>query len=282
MASAIPQETSSAEIVREARARTGVPAVAAGLLAGGRVELAADGPVDVETPFRIASITKWFTALARGAPARPRGRRSSDRPERRAAASRTRPICDRTRGNRCPSRAAACWSYSNAGFVLAGRECAAGSRARSFCSCGAKSACSTPLGLEQTSFEEPDGAAPGHVQEGATGHAAIRARRLSGVSAGRRRALVDRRRPAPVRGVTSSAAQARSRGPAQRGARPRRRGPGRPLLPRLLEPDARPRAAAIAFDHEGSVGGYQSLLLLVPGGSRLRSPCSRTAGAAAA
>ena len=61
MASAIPQER-LAEIVRGARARTGVPAVAAGLLVGGRVELAADGPVEVETPFRIASITKWFTA----------------------------------------------------------------------------------------------------------------------------------------------------------------------------------------------------------------------------
>ena len=61
MASAIPQQQ-LAEIVREARARTGVPAVAAGLLVGERVELAADGPVEVETPFRIASITKWFTA----------------------------------------------------------------------------------------------------------------------------------------------------------------------------------------------------------------------------
>ena len=61
MASAIPQQR-LAEMVREARARSGVPAVAAGLLVGERVEFAADGPVDVETPFRIASITKWFTA----------------------------------------------------------------------------------------------------------------------------------------------------------------------------------------------------------------------------
>src|SRR5436305_5962085 len=61
MASAIPQQQ-LAEIVREARARTGVPAVAAGLLVGKRVELAAEGPVEVETPFRIASVTKWFTA----------------------------------------------------------------------------------------------------------------------------------------------------------------------------------------------------------------------------
>ena len=61
MASAIPQGR-LAEIVRAARARSGVPAVTAGLLVGERVELAADGPVEVETPFRIASISKWFTA----------------------------------------------------------------------------------------------------------------------------------------------------------------------------------------------------------------------------
>src|SRR6476646_8262724 len=61
MASAIPQQR-LAEIVREARARTGVPAVAAGLLVGERVELAADGPVDDE----------MVHGLARGAPPRPR------------------------------------------------------------------------------------------------------------------------------------------------------------------------------------------------------------------
>src|SRR4051794_8233371 len=61
MGSAIPQGQLS-EIVRDARSRTGVPAVAAGLLVDGSVELAADGPVDVDTPFRVASISKWFTA----------------------------------------------------------------------------------------------------------------------------------------------------------------------------------------------------------------------------
>src|SRR3954463_12102666 len=56
--------------VRDARAATGVPGVAAGLLRDGGGELAADGvlelgraePVHAETPFRIASITKPFTA----------------------------------------------------------------------------------------------------------------------------------------------------------------------------------------------------------------------------
>jgi CubicO group peptidase (beta-lactamase class C family) len=61
MESAIPTGE-LAEIVREARSRTGVPAAAAGLSLDGSVELFADGPVDVETPFRVASISKWFTA----------------------------------------------------------------------------------------------------------------------------------------------------------------------------------------------------------------------------
>jgi CubicO group peptidase (beta-lactamase class C family) len=58
------------EIVREARARTGVPGVAAGILRDGEVETCADGvlqfgsdvPVRPETPFRVASISKPFTA----------------------------------------------------------------------------------------------------------------------------------------------------------------------------------------------------------------------------
>src|ERR1022692_4893233 len=58
------------KIVREARARTGVPGVAAGVLRDGVVETCADGvlrlgsdvAVQPETPFRIASISKPFTA----------------------------------------------------------------------------------------------------------------------------------------------------------------------------------------------------------------------------
>src|SRR5216683_1270674 len=56
--------------VREARAATGVPGVAAGLLRDGETVFAADGVLELgrddlvhpETPFRIASITKPFTA----------------------------------------------------------------------------------------------------------------------------------------------------------------------------------------------------------------------------
>ena len=112
MASAIPQQH-LAEIVREARARTGVPAVAAGLLVGERVELAADGPIEVETPFRIASITKWFTAslatllldldapLESGASARRLLSHTADlRPSSRAL---------------LPEPCRGLWSYSNAG-----------------------------------------------------------------------------------------------------------------------------------------------------------------------
>ena len=58
------------EIVRDARARTGVPGVAAALhvdgqvvsVADGVLELGKDDPVRPDTPFRIASISKPFTA----------------------------------------------------------------------------------------------------------------------------------------------------------------------------------------------------------------------------
>src|SRR5215831_10687031 len=119
MASAIPQEK-LAEIVREARARSGVPAVAAGLLVGGRSELAADGPVDVETPFRIASITKWFTASLAALLL------DLDAPSAAAGASVGRLLshtADLRPNSRelLPEQCRGLWSYSNAGFVLAGR-----------------------------------------------------------------------------------------------------------------------------------------------------------------
>src|SRR5262249_30012967 len=117
MASAITHEE-LAEIVREARARSGVPAVAAGLLVGERIELAADGPVDVETPLRIASISKWFTAslaalvLDLEAPVRDgvsAGRLLSHTADLQPSSLELLPE---------PCRGL--WSYSNAGSVLAG------------------------------------------------------------------------------------------------------------------------------------------------------------------
>src|SRR5205085_11568317 len=99
-----------------ARARTRIPGIAAGLLVGGETELAADGvlavggdePVSVDTPFRIASITKSFTSelLARCG----------------LLDERTRALLSHTAGLLCeraeplPDGAQGLWSYSNAGY----------------------------------------------------------------------------------------------------------------------------------------------------------------------
>src|SRR4029077_14119243 len=123
MATAIPQER-LAEILREARVRTGVPAATAGLLVGERVELDADGPVEIETPFRIASITKWFTAslaallLDLDAPS------GSDGPSPGRLLSHTADLRPNSR-ELLPEACRGLWSYSNAGYVLAGDACAA-------------------------------------------------------------------------------------------------------------------------------------------------------------
>ncbi len=258
MTSAIPQGRLF-EIVREARARSGVPAVTAGLLVGERVELAADGPVEIDTPFRIASITKWFTAslaallLDLDEPLSPAG----------AGASR---LLSHTADLRPNSRALlpdACrglWSYSNAGYVLAGEACAAA--AGTSYSQAVQERLLDPLGLEHTSFEEPEDAAPGHVPDGATGH-----------------------RPAPEVEYAESRRAAggfwSTVGDLLQFAKHQLGGSG-PLSAEALGAVREPRADALggryclgcwsrtvvggrrAFDHEGSVGGYQSLLLLVP------------------
>jgi CubicO group peptidase (beta-lactamase class C family) len=257
MASAIPQGR-LLEIVREARARTGVPAVTAGLLVGDEVELAADGPVEPETPFRIASITKWFTAslaallldleapVDEGVSA---GRLLSHTADLRQ--NSREPLPEPCRG---------LWSYSNAGYVLAGEACAAAA-GTSF-SAAMHERLLGPLGLERTSFEEPPDAARGHVQDGATGH-----RPAPDVE------YAERRRPAG--GLWSTV------GDLLRFAEHQLGGAG-PLRPAERSAVQEPRVDALggryclgcwkrplagdryAFDHEGSVGGYQSLLLLVP------------------
>ena len=257
MASAIPQGR-LAEIVRDARARSGVPAVAAGLLVGERVELAADGSVEVETPFRIASISKWFTAslasLVLDLEAPVGGGANAGR-----LLSHTADLRPNSR-ELLPQQCRGLWSYSNAGFVLAGRECEAAA-GTSF-SAAVQERLLEPLGLERTSFEEPADAAPGHVQEGATGQRPItdvvypESRRAAG-------------------GLWSTV------GDLLRFAAHQLGGPG-PLSERELSAVHEPRADALggryclgcwsrqldggrlAFDHEGSVGGYQSLLLVVP------------------
>lgn len=225
---------------------------------GERVELAADGPIEVETPFRIASITKWFTAslatllldldapLENGASARRLLSHTADlRPGSRAL---------------LPEPCRGLWSYSNAGYVLAGEACAAA--ASSSFSDAVQQLLLDPLGLEQTGFEEPPNAARGHVQEGATGQ----------------RPAPEVVYPEPRRaagGLWSTV------GDLLRFATHQLGGPG-PLSAARLATVHEPRADALgaryclgcwsrtlaggraAFDHEGSVGGYQSLLLLVP------------------
>jgi CubicO group peptidase (beta-lactamase class C family) len=258
MTSAIPHER-LAEIVREARARTGVPAVAAGLLVDGRVGLAADGPVDVETPFRIASITKWFTAslaaltLDLDAPA------WEGITARRLLSHTSDLRSDRL--ERLPEPCRGLWSYSNAAYVMAGRACEAAADVSY--SEAVRRRLIEPLALDATSFDEPQGAAPGHIQDGVTGH-----------------------RPAPP--VEYLASRRAAGGlwstvvDLLRFAEHQLGGPG-PLSAAQLAVVQEPQAEALgaryclgcwkrelaggrlAFDHEGSVGGYQSLLLLVPG-----------------
>src|SRR4051794_17195879 len=158
------------EIVRDARARTGVPGVAAGLLAGGEVTAVADGvlalgdaaPVRPETPFRIASISKPFTAslalsclLADERLAALLSHTAGLRPE----SSAPLPL---------PSGPERLFSYSNAGYWEAGEACA---RAGG-CSFGdaMRARVLEPLGLRETGYEEPEAPARGHVQDGESGH----------------------------------------------------------------------------------------------------------------
>ena len=258
MGSAIPQER-LAEIVRDARSRSGVPAVTAGLLVGERTEFAAAGPVEIETPFRIASITKWFTAslaallLDLEAPAGPGGESAA------RLLSHTAGLRQNSR-ELLPEQCGGLWSYSNAGFVFAGDACAAA--AGTSYSEAVQERLLDPLGLESTGFEDPETAARGHIPHGTTGH-----QRAPEV------VYPDRRRPAG--GLWSTV------GDLLRFAAHQLGGPG-PLSAGQLSVVREPRAEALggryclgcwsrelaggrlALDHEGSVGGYQSLLLLVP------------------
>jgi CubicO group peptidase (beta-lactamase class C family) len=257
MGSAIPQK-GLAEIVREARAHTGVPAVTAGLLVGERTELAADGPVEVDTPFRIASITKWFTASL--------GSLLLDLEAPVAGVASAARLLSHTadlRPNSSEPLPEAClglWSYSNAGYVLAGEVCAAAA-GMSF-SAAVQERLVEPLGLERTSFEPPPDAASGHVQEGSAGH-----RPAPEV------VYPERRRAAG--GIWSTVGDLLRFAAHQLGGA----GPlSRAQIARVQAPQADALGGSyclgcwrrelsggrIVYDHEGSVGGFQSLLLLVP------------------
>ena len=254
------------EVVRAARARSGVPGVAAGLAVDGRVELVADGvlglgggePVRPETPFRVASISKWFTASLAAL--------CVDLDAPLAGEASASALLSHTAGLRCesaeplPAVARGLWSYSNAGYWAVGDACAA--------ACGAPFAAAmrarvlAPLGLGASGYEEPARPARGHVQEGETGHREVP-----------KDAYPVARRPSG--GLWSTVGDLLHFGAHQLG------GPG-PLGDEALAALRRPRAEAlgaayahgfwsrelaggrVALDHEGSVGGYQSLLLLVP------------------
>src|SRR5438067_8980319 len=152
------------EAVRDTRARTGVPGVAAGLSVDGERVLAADGvlvlggvePVTPATPFRVASVSKPFTARLVS-----RCLELDDG---------LRALLSHTAGLRCesteplPESCLGLWSYSNAGYWEAGERAAA--------ACGVSfgdamaARVLEPLGLEATGYREPARAARGHVQEG--------------------------------------------------------------------------------------------------------------------
>ena len=247
------------EIVRDARARTGVPGVAAALhidgqvvsVADGVLELGKDEPVRPETPFRIASISKPFTAsLALSClPADP---------QLCAWLSHTAGL-RQERAELLPEAVQGLFSYSNAGYWAAGEASAA--------ACGMpfdaamRERIIEPLGLAATGYEEPAGPARGHVQDGETGHRAIgvdvypAARRPSG---GLWSTVGDLLRFAAHhlggRGPLSVGARAAMREPQSQAL-----GAGYGLGWWVHDAGGHP-----ALDHEGSIAGYQSLLLLVP------------------
>jgi CubicO group peptidase (beta-lactamase class C family) len=147
MGSAIPQER-LAEIVREAQARTGVPEAAVALHTDGRTTFAGAH----ERPFRIASITKSFTATALFVAG--------------LLDDRCRALLSHTAGYRperlepLPPDCAGLWSYSNAAYWEAGSGFDDYSEA-------VRELVLEPLGLRHTSFEKPAdavlGTLPGDV-----------------------------------------------------------------------------------------------------------------------
>jgi CubicO group peptidase (beta-lactamase class C family) len=225
MASAIPQEL-LAETVRSAQARTGVSVAAAALCVDGRTTLAGA----YERPFRIASITKSFTATAISLA--------------RLLDDRRRKLLSHTAGYRpertepLPPECAGLWSYSNAGY----REAAAGFDGDF--SDAVRELLLDPLGLRHTGFDVPPDAVLGT---------------LPGEVAADPSYPAERR---PIGGLWSTVGDLVEYGLAhcQQWAH-------------LHEPVAEALGAQYALgwwvrdgvlDHEGSVGGYQSLLLLVP------------------
>jgi CubicO group peptidase (beta-lactamase class C family) len=225
MASAIPQQR-LAEIVRDAQARADVSVVAAALHVDGRTTFAGEH----ERPFRIASITKSFTATAVSLAGL-----LDDR--RRALLSHTagyRP----ERAEPLPPECAGLWSYSNAGYW----EAANGFDGEY--SAAVRELVLEPLGLRNTGFQPPGDAVLGTLPGNVVADPSY---------------PVERR---PSGGLWSTVGDLVEYGLAHCRQ-----------WPHLHEPVAEALGAQYALgwwvrdgvlEHEGSVGGYQSLLLLVP------------------
>ncbi|HEY3462474.1 MAG TPA: serine hydrolase domain-containing protein [Gaiellaceae bacterium] len=225
MGSAIPQER-LAEILRNAQGRTDVRVAAAALHIGSRTSFAGAS----ERPFRIASITKSFTATAISLAGL-----LDDR--RRALLSHTasyRP----ERAEPLPPECTGLWSYSNAGY----REAAAGFDGEY--SDALRELVLQPLGLRHTGFETPENAVLGTLPGDVVADPSY---------------PVERR---PAGGLWSTVGDLVEYGLAHCGQ-----------WEHLHEPVAAALGAQYALgwwvrdgflDHEGSVGGFQSLLLLVP------------------
>jgi CubicO group peptidase (beta-lactamase class C family) len=228
------------DLVRDARAATGVPGIAAGLLRGGTVELAADGVLEqgrddrvhADTPFRIASISKPVTAALALA--------------RLELDDELRRLLSHTAGLRpesaapLPEPAQGLFSYSNAGYWRVG----------DLCGRGMAESVLRPLGLSATGYDEPRAPARGHVQDGATGHRAV----PNDVYPAQRWASG---------GLWSTTSDLLAFASAQMDVRDNP----------LFEPQVDALGARYALgwwvrggvlDHEGSVAGYQSLLMIVP------------------
>jgi CubicO group peptidase (beta-lactamase class C family) len=239
--------------VLDAWKRTGVPGVAAALRAGAETTFAAAGvrsleteePVALDTPFRIASVTKPFTATLAE--------------ECIPLDARVRALLSHTAGLRCeapeplPPAAEGLWSYSNAGYWQVGTACAAAGGS-SF-EDAMRAHVLEPLELRSTSFDEPVAPARGHVQEGESGHRTVPVdvypvwRRASG-------------------GLWSTVGDLVRFGTHHLdGARAALHEPhaealgGRYALGWWVRELA---DGGTAWDHEGSTAGYQSLLLVVP------------------
>jgi CubicO group peptidase (beta-lactamase class C family) len=225
MESAIPQER-LAEIVRDAQARTGISVAAAAVHADGKTAVAGEH----RRPFRIASITKSFTATAISLA----GLLDDHR----------RALLSHTAGYRpeqpepLPPECTGLWSYSNAGY----REAASGFDGDY--SEAVRELVLEPLGLRHTGFDVPDDAVLGTLPGKVVADPAY---------------PVERR---PAGGLWSTVGDLVEYGRAHCHE-----------WDELHQPVADALGARYALgwwvrdgwlDHEGSVGGFQSLLMLVP------------------